>query len=357
MDLVRQTLTSRGLEVTAVHPATRRVKVAGSLADLASAFGTTLRQAVSPAPGGRGQVTHRYREGPLSVPAELDGVVIAVLGLDTRPQARPHFRARAAAAAGHFVHPRPGGGRLPVPGRDHRRRPGSRDHRARRRFPGQRPDTYFGSLDITVPSVTAVGVDGAANAPGSDPGGADVEVALDIEVTGAAAPGAAQLVYFAPNTDQGFVDAISDAASASPAPAAISVSWGESEDSWTAQGLSAMNAAMADATALGITVCAASGDNGSSDGVSGSQPHCDFPASSPYALGCGGTRLTVTAAGAISSEVAWNETASGEGATGGGVSDKFPLPSWQARRPASRTGRAPEPPGAACRTWQAMPTR
>jgi len=57
----------------------------------------------------------------------------------------------------------------------------------------------------------------------------------------------------------------------------------------------------------------------------------DFPASSPHALGCGGTRLLADpATGKISSEVVWNETAAGEGAGGGGVSDEFALPSWQA---------------------------
>jgi len=139
-------------------------------------------------------------------------------------------------------------------------------------------------------------------------------------------------VYFAPNNgDQGFVDAISDAASATPTPIAISISWGQSEDSWTAQGLSAMNAAMSDAAALGITVLAAAGDNGSGDAVTDGQPHCDFPASSPYALGCGGTKLIADpATGTISSEVVWNETASNEGAGGGGISDQFALPSWQA---------------------------
>jgi kumamolisin len=139
-------------------------------------------------------------------------------------------------------------------------------------------------------------------------------------------------VYFAPNNgDQGFVDAISDAAQASPAPIAISISWGQSEDSWTAQGLSAMNQAMSDAAALGITVCAAAGDNGSTDGVTDGQQHVDFPASSPYALGCGGTKLLADpSTGAVSSEVVWNELASSEGAGGGGVSDQFALPSWQA---------------------------
>ena len=108
-----------------------------------------------------------------------------------------------------------------------------------------------------MPSITAASVDGASNNPG-DTSGASVEVNLDIDVIGAAAPGAKQIVYFAPNNgDQGFVDAISTAAEADPAPIAISISWGQSEDSWTAQGLSAMNNAMSDAAALGITVCAA----------------------------------------------------------------------------------------------------
>src|ERR1700722_16234261 len=78
VDLVRQTLTGLGLEVTAVHAASRRVKVAGTLGELASAFGTTLQQVTSPNPGGE-LVTHRYREGPLFVPAALEGVVLAVL--------------------------------------------------------------------------------------------------------------------------------------------------------------------------------------------------------------------------------------------------------------------------------------
>ena len=87
---------------------------------------------------------------------------------------------------------------------------------------------------------------------------------------------------------------------------------------------------MSDAAALGITVCAAAGDNGSSDGVNDGQVHVDFPASSPYALGCGGTKLIADPnTGAISSEVVWNELASNEGATGGGVSDQFAQPTWQ----------------------------
>ncbi len=70
-------------------------------------------------------------------------------------------------------------------------------------------DTYFKGLKLNSPSVTAVSVDNGKNTPGSD---ADGEVMLDIEVVGAVANGAKIAVYFAPNTDQGFVDAIIDAA-------------------------------------------------------------------------------------------------------------------------------------------------
>jgi kumamolisin len=191
-------------------------------------------------------------------------------------------------------------------------------------------DTYFSGLGLATPSVTAQGVDGADNAPGQDPNGADGEVELDIEVAGAVAPGAVQVVYFAPNTDQGFVDAVTTAVHATPTPAVVSISWGQSEDSWTAQARDALDAAIADGAALGVTVTAAAGDNGSSDGAPGGQPHVDFPASSPHALACGGTTLQANpATGVIRSETVWNDGSQG-GATGGGVSDVFAQPAWQA---------------------------
>src|SRR6185437_6464905 len=181
-------------------------------------------------------------------------------------------------------------------------------------------DTYFGSLQITTPSVEAVGVDGAANTPGQDPNGADGEVMLDIEVAGALAPQAKILVYFAPNTDAGFLDAVSTAAHATPTPAAISISWGQSEDQWTAQARTAFDQALQDAAALGVTTTVAAGDDGSSDRVGDGKAHVDFPASSPHALACGGTRLEANAStGAVQSETVWNN-GTGRGATGGGVS-------------------------------------
>jgi kumamolisin len=78
---------------------------------------------------------------------------------------------------------------------------------------------------------------------------------------------------------------------------------------------------------MGVTVCVACGDNGSSDGINDGKNHVDFPASSSFALGCGGTALQASNE-QIVSEVVWNDLPNG-GATGGGVSNAFPLPTWQ----------------------------
>jgi kumamolisin len=106
------------------------------------------------------------------------------------------------------------------------------------------------------------------------------------------------------------------------------MSWGGPEDSYTGQALTSYDQALQDAKALGVTVCVASGDNGSSDGDTDGKAHVDFPASSPNVLACGGTSLQASN-GVITSETVWNDGASG-GATGGGVSETFPLPSYQA---------------------------
>ncbi|MGB6944165.1 MAG: S53 family peptidase [Bryobacteraceae bacterium] len=187
--------------------------------------------------------------------------------------------------------------------------------------------TYFSSLGVKEPTVASVSVDKAKNKP-TNANSADGEVLLDIEVVGAVAPGAKVVVYFAPNTSQGFQDALTTAIHDSAHhPSVISISWGSAESTWTAQAMTAFDSAAQDAAALGVTICAASGDSGSSDGVSGGGNHVDFPASSPHILACGGTSLR-TANGAITSETAWNDGSQG-GASGGGFSNQFPLPSFQ----------------------------
>jgi kumamolisin len=147
-------------------------------------------------------------------------------------------------------------------------------------------------------------------------------------VAASVAPGANIVVYFTPNTDQGFTDAITTAVhDTTNKPSVISISWGGPESSWTAQSMTALDAACQSAAALGVTITVAAGDNGSTDGGTGN--NVDFPASSPHVLACGGTTLDANG-GTLVSEVVWNELANSEGATGGGVSTFFPLPSWQA---------------------------
>jgi len=143
-------------------------------------------------------------------------------------------------------------------------------------------------------------------------------------VAGALAPGAGQVVYHAPNTARGFLDAISDAIWSNPAPTVVSIGWGHSEDMWTAQARTAIDSALADAAALGVTVCVAAGDGGSEAAQGDGQSHVYFPASSPHALACGGTSVVRSAETAGPGyEVVWPDT-------GGGVSDVFVLPTWQA---------------------------
>jgi kumamolisin len=187
--------------------------------------------------------------------------------------------------------------------------------------------TYFQGLGLSAPSVTAVSVDGGQNAPGVDEN-ADGEVMLDIEVVGAVAPGVAIAVYFAPNTDQGFIDAVSTAVhDTTHKPSVVSVSWGESEDAWSQQARTQMEQILTEAAGLGVTVTVAAGDNGSTDGVTDGEQHVDFPASAPHALACGGTSLRASGA-TIESETVWNDP--GDGATGGGISRQFAVPSYQA---------------------------
>jgi kumamolisin len=328
------------LAVVESSAARRSVVLSGPASAMSEAFGVTLQQFEHD--GG----TYRGRSGAISVPIELAEVVEGVFGLDDRPQAAPHFRVhpegniQAHAVSAAFTPPQLaqlykfptgldgkgqcigiielGGGFKPA------------DIKA-----------YFTGLGLAVPTVKAVRVDGGRNHP-TNANSADGEVMLDIEVAAAVAPKATIAVYFAPNTSQGFLDAITTAIHDTVnRPSVISISWGAPESGWTAQSMTQFDQAFQAAASMGITVCCAAGDNGSADGVADGKAHVDFPASSPFALGCGGTKL-VAAGSAISSEVVWNEGANS--ATGGGVSTFFGLPGYQTKAkvptsPAGKPGR------------------
>jgi kumamolisin len=332
---VRHFANTHQLSVVAEHVSRRTVILAGTVAQFSAAFGVKLHR-MSHAGG-----TYRGRTGVILLPAELDGVVEAVLGLDDRPQAEPHFRSRPQAAAA------PPGSFTPIQVADlYGFPPGSGAGQCVGIIElggGYRPadlKAYFGGLGVGSPTVVAVSVDHAKNAPTGSATGPDGEVMLDIEVVGSLVPAARIAVYFAPNTDAGFLDAVTTAIhDAANSPSVISISWGGPESTYTQQALSAMDDAFQAAAALGISVCCASGDNGSSDGVTTGGDHVDFPASSAFALACGGTRLS--AAAGVPVESVWNDGAGG-GASGGGVSTVFALPAWQTGLTVSSTsGTAP----------------
>jgi kumamolisin len=269
-----------------------------------------------------------------------------VLGLDNRRHARPHFR-RLPKLGGGWWAPAVGVSYPPNQIAALYNFPtnlnGAGETIALIELGGgyRMPDLvkYFASIGVSPPpSVTAVSVLGAINTP-TGPSGPDGEVMLDIEVAGAIAPGAQITVYFAPNTDRGFLAAINTAIFDNVRkPSVVSISWGGPERSWTPQAMRAVDQAFQAGAALGVTVCCAAGDGGSTDGLRDGLVNADFPASSPSVLACGGTRL-LSASGAISSEVVWNDGPQG-GATGGGVSEFFPRPSWQANANVPPSGNA-----------------
>jgi kumamolisin len=272
--------------------------------------------------------TYRGRSGAIQIPELLRDIITGVFGLDNRPQARPMFH--LLKKDGGLVHPQ-------AASISYNPDAVAKAYKYPRDVNGEGEcialielgggyrnvdmQNYFNKLGLPLPEITAVSVDGAHNAP-STPDSADGEVALDIEVAGAVAPGAKIVVYFAPNSDKGFLDAISTAIHDSVNnPSVISISWGASESQWTEQAMQNYHETFMSAAALGVTITAAAGDNGSSDRETDGKAHVDFPASSPYALACGGTRLLP------GGETVWNDQ---DGwATGGGISDIFPIPDYQ----------------------------
>lgn len=323
-------IESQGLVVVERSAARRSLFVSGTADQFSRAFGASIEQFEHD--GG----TYRGRTGALTVPADLAPLIEGIFGIDDRPIAKPHFQQQPAPTRIGFQPHAAGTSFLPT------------DLAKLYAFPtgvtgagqcigiielggGYRKadiDAYFKRLGLKSPSVVTVRVDGANNQP-STANTADGEVMLDILVAAAVAPKAKIAVYFAPNTDKGFLDALTLAIhDATNKPSVISISWGSAEANWTNQAMNSFDQALQTAAALGVTVCAAAGDNGSADSLTDGKAHADFPASSPFMLACGGTRL-VASGTAITSETVWNVSPA-TSATGGGISDVFDLPAYQA---------------------------
>lgn len=339
---------ANGLRVVEADAAKRHVILSGTADAYRRAFDVALQNYTH-----NGRV-FRGREGDIMIPEELQSIVTSVTGLDNRPVARPHFRvsrdlARAAEA----------GGSATV---EAKAKPFPTGFTAAQiaslyNFPatlngagqtiailelggGFRPselNTYFQSINIPTPDVTVSSyTGGGSNSPGTnalDETNPDVEVMLDIQVAGAAAPGAKLVVYFAPDaSDQSFLGVMNailhDNANR---PSVVSISWGGPEQGSTSQFQKEFDQLLQSAAHLGVTVCVAAGDNGSADFAANDRDwdgnaHVDFPASDPFALACGGTQLAASGS-TLSSEVVWHD-GKNDG-TGGGVSRLFPIPGYQ----------------------------
>jgi kumamolisin len=187
---------------------------------------------------------------------------------------------------------------------------------------------FFTTANLPAPNIVDVSVDGTTNSQCNPQNGADGEVALDIQVAGAAyavvtGKPANIRVYWSQDIAKAFAAATADGCDV------CSISWGADEASWGTAAGDAMEQTATAATAAGMVVFAASGDNDSSDG--GPTPaNVDLPASAPHVIGCGGTKKPKTG-----EETVWNDNpgkTNGEG-TGGGFSTLFPMPTWQAGAP------------------------
>jgi kumamolisin len=341
-----------GLTVVESSPEKRSVRLSGSIDALCRAFGTDVRRYDHPT--GR----YRGRVGPLQIPLELRGIVRAVFGLDNRVMGRSYRQrystrsaiARIGGVQGHFPNdlatlynfpPNLDGsgqtvailafnGRIADTGIT---APGGYDEAGLRRY-------FTQSTQTPVPRLTNVVVHGPGNVPG-DGSDADStgEILLDIETVGAAAPGANLVIYFTEFTEQGWVDALHSIVHDSVnKPSVISISYGNAETAsdsasidargslWTNAAIEQANMAFEDAAHKQITICCASGDDGSNDQVGDQLAHVDFPASSPFVIACGGTRLRVSG-NRLAGERVWNNGPGSAG--GGGISDLFPVPDWQ----------------------------
>jgi kumamolisin len=336
------------LELCEVAAHRRAVVLSGNAAAMEQAFGISLVEFEHP----RGN--YRAATGDVSVPHDLSEVVRSVLGLNTRPCAmrrrvhhqntiRPFWTVRELAHAYGFPSDRSaanqsiglielGGGYYP-----------------------EDLQKFFSSLDMPMPAVRWISVDGEGNSPAPveqiqqfldvvegkrklsevpedvlSAAQCTLEVTMDIELAAALAPGAEIVVYMAPNTEQGIYNAVSKAISDEETlPCALSMSWGEPESGVSEAYLSSVDEVLRDAAMLGVTVCVSSGDEGAMNGSRDGEPVVNFPASSPHVLSCGGSTVQ-KADGENMHESAWNCALHGiSGATGGGVSRKFGPPDWQ----------------------------
>jgi len=359
---VTERLRADGLAVTVARNG-MLVDFRGSAAQVEHAFGVGLDR-VRLADGSLG----RARTAAIRLPSAIAGLVTSVVGLDDVLRLQPSAvltgsktHAHAAAKKTTFIHP--AGSPTPCAGAQNAATQyggltddqianaygafglygandfGSGQHIAVFELEPfaasdiQAFDTcYFGSTAVTdmAGRLTTVPVDG-----GQPAGAGSGESLLDVQDISGLAPGAYIDVYEAPNTTFGALDEYAKIVN-DDADQIVSSSWGLCEQT-VQQGepgvLEAENLLFQQAAAQGQSVFASSGDNGGNDCNSLYEPNpvtpvlsVDDPASQPYVVGVGGT--TIDNPTQPAAEHVWNDGFEW-GAGGGGISESWPMPTWQ----------------------------
>ncbi len=318
-----------GLHVDGVDAVQRTMLLSGTAAQMQSAFGTDLAEFAT------ASETYRGRVGPISVPQDLAPAISSVVGLDDHTASQSHRVTAAATPATPGFTPLDVARAYAFPSGD-----GSGEHIGVISLGGRYDDRVQAQYQkmMGVPHVpfNVVPVDGGADQPAD--AGPTGENMLDAEMIGTLVPNADKTMYIAPNTDRGFLDAISTALHDAHHNDAISISWGGPETRFTPQAVRAFNELFKEARAMGVSVFSAAGDNGATDGVDDGAKHVDFPSSSPGVIANGGTKLATAADGSIARETVWNELRHHQGATGGGISDINPKPPAQSALPIEGRG-------------------
>lgn len=346
VDAVTQSMERRGLTVLDASNATWSVRVEGPARAVQDAFGVELAMYRVSGRDDEPSTEYRGQEGHVTVPSELQGIVTGVFGLDLRQVA--HRRSVTThTAATRAQTPQDLEDRYQFPTNSAAGQKVAIAEFGGAYFPDDlraycekfdRPDATATTDAISVgfPILTVADIKKLPADQRKWILDATTEVMMDIEIVAGLAPGAEIAVYFAPFTQKGWVDLLNRVIL--DRPVALSVSWGSREDDprvFSGAAVKAIGERLAAAAALGITVCVASGDDGSGDGGGDDRCHVDFPAASPFVLSVGGTELE-----ASGNEVTWfdapGDRSEGGGATGGGVSTVIPRPAWQdvtVRRP------------------------
>ncbi len=327
VDAVVAFLRSQGLTVQSVAANRLSIDAVGTVAAVEQAFQVQISNYSL-----NGKTVYAPSTTP-SVPASLAGKILNIGGLDN--VSTPH---RLGSLAPQAPATGPGGGYTPSELRTAydmnsliSHADGTGQTVAIAELDGYIPsdiNTYLSFYHLGSAKYTNVLLDGASGNPTA--AGDAIEVELDMEVVSAIAPGAAQKIYIAPNTFQGFLDIFNQIVIDDTAKV-TSNSWGLCEFQTGTAAMQAFDNVFAQGAAQGQAFFSSSGDDGSADCFSTSNPPItalavEFPASDPFVVGVGGTTLNTGNGGTYGSETVWNNSF---GSDGGGLSSFFSQPSYQ----------------------------